>query len=783
MATAANLGYPRIGAARELKRALESYWRGGIGAEELCARAADLRRKAWLEQRSAGIDHIPSNDFSLYDHMLDTAALVGAIPERYRCSAEGLGLDGLFAMARGAQSDTLDVQALEMRKWFDTNYHTIVPEIGPATELRLSSSKPFDEHAEAKELGIASVPVLVGPVSFLLLSRWTGRNPDDRLELLEPLVEVYAQAARRLTEAGAQWIQLDEPCFVEERSQAERRALERAYRRLAERAPGARFLVQTYFDQVGEAYPTLIGLPVHGIGLDFVRGRRAHLALLEEHGFPSDKTLRIGVVDGRNVWINDLERSLELLERVAARVDPARLQVAPSCSLLHVPLDASRETHLDPEIRSWLAFALQKLGEVAILARGLNGGRHAIRRELEANQEALDARRSSERTRRPAIRRRLEEIALDGAGRETPFEERQPLQRARLHLPDLPTTTVGSFPQTKEVRQRRDAFRRGRIGREEYERFLEQQIDHCLRVQEDAGLDVLVHGEFERNDMVEYFAERMEGFAFTRHGWVQSYGSRCVKPPILYGDVRRPEPITVRWWRYAASRTARPVKGMLTGPVTLLQWSFVRDDQPRATSAYQLALAVRAELEDLQQAGAAVIQVDEPALREGLPLRGEDRRDYLRWAVNAFRVATSTAWPQTQIQTHMCYSEFDDVIESIARMDADVLLIENARSNEKLLQVFRDFDYHHDLGPGLYDIHSPRVPSAEELAERLRHSLQVLPAGRLWVTPDCGLKTRSYQEVVPALTSLVEAARTVRAELVGLREAGSSYSSSGQGPV
>jgi 5-methyltetrahydropteroyltriglutamate--homocysteine methyltransferase len=773
MATAANLGFPRIGGDRELKKATEGYWRGDVSAEALARTAADLRLAAWRAQAAAGIEHIPSNDFSLYDHMLDAAALVGAIPARYGWEGGELRLDRYFAMARGSQTDELDVPAMEMTKWFDTNYHYIVPELEDDQAFGIATSKPFDQFGEALEAGIPTVPVLPGPVSFLLLSKGTGegRAPVDRL--LEPLVDVYLEVIGRLVEAGAEWIQLDEPCFVQDRSVGEREALERAYGRLAAGSSAARLMVQTYFEHVGEAYRTLVGLPVDGIGLDFVRGRRRHLELLDEHGFPADKVLRVGIVDGRNVWINDLERSLELLERVAAIVDPGRVQVSPSCSLMHVPLDASRETELDSELRSWLAFAHQKLAEVEILTRGLDAGRQAIADELESNREALDSREGSTRTRKPEVRRRMEGLDPETAGRPVGFDERKPAQRRRLGLPELPTTVIGSFPQTPEVRSQRRAFRSGDADRDAYERFLEKEIDRCVSMQEDVGLDVLVHGEFERNDMVEYFGELMEGYAFTRHGWVQSYGSRYVKPPILYGDIHRPGPITVRWWDYAASRTDRPIKGMLTGPVTMLQWSFVRDDQPRSATCYQLALAVRDEVEDLQDAGAPVIQVDEPALREGLPLREEDRDDYLRWAVNAFRVATGTARPETQIHTHMCYSNFNDIIEHIARMDADVLLIENARSDEKLLKVFRDFDYDRDIGPGVYDIHSPRVPPAEEMADHIRDSLTVLPADRVWVNPDCGLKTRRWEEVVPALANMVEAARTVRTDLAGGAESAS----------
>ncbi len=767
MATAANLGFPRIGGDRELKKATEGFWRGDVSAEELSRTASDLRLAAWRAQMAAGIEHIPSNDFSLYDHMLDTTALVGAIPARYAWKGGELQLDRYFAMARGSQTEELDVPAMEMTKWFDTNYHYIVPELAEDQAFRITTSKPFDHYAEASAAGVDTVPVLPGPVSFLLLSKGAGAGDASLHRLLEPLVDVYVEVIGRLVEAGADWIQLDEPCFVQDRNPAEREALERAYGRLVATGSGARLLIQTYFEHVGDAYRTLTGLPVDGIGLDFVRGRRHHLELLDEHGFPGDKVLRVGIVDGRNVWINDLERSLELLERVSAIVDPSRVQVSPSCSLMHVPLDASRETDLDSELRSWLAFAHQKLAEVEILTRGLNEGRQAIAEELESNHRALDSRDGSTRTRKPEVRRRMEGLDPDRASRPVGYDERKPVQRRRLGLSDLPTTVIGSFPQTAEVRKQRRAFRAGETDRDDYESFLEKEIDRCVSTQEQVGLDVLVHGEFERNDMVEYFGELMEGYAFTRYGWVQSYGSRYVKPPILYGDIHRPGPITVRWWSYAASCSERPVKGMLTGPVTMLQWSFVRDDQPRSATCYQLALAVQDEVEDLQDAGAPVIQVDEPALREGLPLREEDRDDYLRWAVNAFRVATGTARPETQVHTHMCYSNFNDIIEHIARMDADVLLIENARSDEKLLEVFRDFDYDRDIGPGVYDIHSPRVPRAEEMADHIRDSLTVLPADRVWVNPDCGLKTRRWEEVVPALANMVEAARTVRTELAG----------------
>ena len=764
MAISTNLGYPRIGADRELKHATEGYWSGEVDREGLLRTARRLRRGRWETQAAAGIEQIPSNDFSLYDHVLDTAALFGVVPERYARDGEEVDLDTYFAMARGAQTEELDVRALEMTKWFDTNYHYIVPEIASDQEFRIASRKPFAEFEEAREMGVLTRPVLLGPVSFLMLSKSRASGADLFSDHLVPLTEVYAEVIRRLGELGAEWVQIDEPCLVADMmSGQEVAALEGAYGRLAQDTGDVRLLVQTYFGDVGSAYPTLVSLGVDGVGLDFVRGPR-NLELLREHGFPGDKHLSAGVVDGRNVWIDDFDASLRLLEELADAVGRDRLMVAPSCSLLHVPLDASRETALDSELRSWLSFARQKLAEVRILTRGLEEGREAVRRELASNREARRSRTGSSRTRSSDVRRRLE-AAGASADRSAPFPERRARQQERLGLPRLPTTTIGSFPQHAEVRAKRRARRSGDLDREAYEAFVEDEIARCVEVQEEAGLDVLVHGEFERNDMVEYFAERMEGFAFTEHGWVQSYGSRYVKPPILFGDVRRPEPITVRWWRHADGCAERPVKAMLTGPVTMLQWSFVRDDQPRPDTCRQLALAVRDEVSDLEEAGAPVIQVDEPALREGLPLRRADRDDYLEWAVGAFRLATTAVAPETQIQTHMCYSEFNDIIEHIARMDADVLLIENARSDEELLEVFRDFEYERDIGPGVYDIHSPRVPPVEEMAERIRASLSVLPAERLWVNPDCGLKTRAYEEVEPALRNMVEAARTVRAEL------------------
>jgi 5-methyltetrahydropteroyltriglutamate--homocysteine methyltransferase len=773
MALATNLGYPRIGPDRELKRATEAYWKGEIAADELLRTGAELRRQAWRTQADAGIDVIPCNDFSFYDHVLDTVALLGMVPARYGWSAERVDLDTYFAMARGAQRRGLDVGAMEMTKWFDTNYHYIVPEFSGGERPHMASEKPLTELSEAAEQGFAAKPVILGPLTFLRLGK--ARGGTDPLEtLLDPVLDVYGDLVTRLAAGGAGWIQFDEPLLVTDAGDAELAALARAYGKLAERKGSARLILQTYYGHVGDAYFTLLDLPVDALGLDLVRGSR-NLQLIERHGL-RDKWLVAGIVDGRNVWAADLASALTTLEKLAhLTTDGDRLMVAPSCSLLHVPIDVSREAGggaedgaggLDDELRSWLAFANQKLNELAVLTRGVNEGRATIASELEQNAAVLESRASSERTRNPKVRKRLAQLNESAERRNSAFATRRRLQRDALSLPDyLPTTSIGSYPQTAEVRRERARYRRGELTRAEYDAFIERETKHVIELQEEIGLDVLVHGEFERSDMVEYFAQQLEGYAFTRDGWVQSYGSRYVRPPILYGDIHRPEPMTVRWFRYAQSLTDRPVKGMLTGPVTMLQWSFVRDDQPRSATCRQLALAVRDEVLDLEEAGAKVIQVDEPALREGMPLRRGEWQEYLDWAVGAFRLATGGVADDTQIHTHMCYSEFNDIIEAIAAMDADVLLIENARSDAELLEVFQEFDYANEIGPGVYDIHSPRVPSVEEMAEQLQASLRVLDSSLVWVNPDCGLKTRTYEECVPALRNMVQAAELVRSRL------------------
>jgi 5-methyltetrahydropteroyltriglutamate--homocysteine methyltransferase len=761
-------GFPRIGPARELKFATEGHWRGEVSADELLATGRQLRLDNWRFMQSAGIDLIPSNDFSLYDHVLDAICLVGAVPDRYGHESGPVDLDTYFAMARGRQDGGVDVTAMEMTKWFDTNYHYIVPELGPRTEFSLSSEKPFDEHAEAmQELGIDTVPVLVGPVSFLLLSKAADGVPEDfdRLSLLEPLIEVYGEVLERLAEQGATWVQFDEPCFVEDRAERELDGLRLAYEELAKVQERTRIVVKTYFDHAGDAYGVLRDLPVEGVGLDFHRGPK-NVELIAEQGGLNDQTLFAGIVDGRNVWVADLEHSLDLLEGL--RTHSGELVVSTSCSLLHTPIDLDAETRLDDELRSWMAFAKQKVGEVVTLARGLGEGqgREAIAAELDANDRALEDRRNSHRTRNPLVRERVEALTEADSRRESPFDVRSEAQRGRLDLPLFPTTTIGSYPQTAEIRKARAELRAGDIDETEYEARMKAEIQRVIGFQEEVGLDVLVHGEPERNDMVQYFAEQMEGYAFTENAWVQSYGSRYVRPPILYGDVNRPDPMTVEWILYAQSLTGKPVKGMLTGPVTMLQWSFVRDDQPRGETCEQLALAIRDEVVDLEEAGIGVIQVDEPAIREGLPLRRDRWDEYLKWAVYSFRVATSPVRDETQVHTHMCYSDFGDIMERIQEMDADVLLIEAARSRMELLHDWERTGYDNEIGPGVYDIHSPRVPPTDEMAELLRAAAKVLRAEQLWVNPDCGLKTRGWEEVDASLRNMVQAARQLREELV-----------------
>ena len=765
MIQATNLGYPRIGPRRELKRALESHWAGELDVAGLERAAAAIEAANLQAQAQAGLDRVPAGDFSLYDHVLDATALVGAVPERFsRAPGAPVDLPTYFAMARGVQAGGRDAPAMEMTKWFDTNYHYLVPEFTGDQHFAPSWDRPLAALAAARAAGVESRVVLVGPVSLLLLGKAKADGVVPLRDHLDAIVEVYAEVLRRLAAAGASWVQLDEPCFVQDRSEAELEALSRAYSRLAQAKGQMRLAVATYFGHLGAAFPRLAALPVDALGLDFVHGARGNLDALARHGWPGDKTLIAGVVNGRNVWINDLAASLRLVRGLLEHTGPDRLQVAPSCSLLHVPIDVRGERGIDAEVRPWLAFAQQKLGEVVTLVGALNAGDQSVAAELEANAEALARRQRSPRLHQSEVEGRLAALTPRDFCRPSPFAARRAAQAKRFGLPELPTTTIGSFPQTSEVRRLRSRWRRGELSDAQYEEALEAETRRTIGGQEELGLDVLVHGEFERNDMVEYFGEQLDGFLFTSNGWVQSYGSRCVKPPILFGSVRRQQPMTVRWSRFAQSCTQRPVKGMLTGPVTILQWSFVRDDQPRKQTCHEVALAIRDEVEDLEGAGIGIIQVDEPALREGLPLRHAEWDEYLEWATATFRLATGVAAEQTQVHTHMCYGEFGDIIDAISSLDADVISIENARSGAELLRVFRDHGYDKWIGPGVYDIHSPRVPSVEEMAGVLRAALAVLSRDQLWVNPDCGLKTRAWPETLAALRHMVAAARQLRGE-------------------
>ncbi len=757
MTIAHNLGFPPLGAHRELKRATEGYWSGKVPQAALLQTGAELRAAHWRLQRDAGVDLIPSNDFSYYDRVLDACAMVGAVPTRYGWSGGSFDLDTYFAMARGVQSGGRDVTAMEMTKWFDTNYHYIVPEFEPGQTFRLASTKVVDEFTEAKALGFHTKPVLIGPVTFLLLGK-TRAGWVDRLDLVDALLPVYADVLGRLDAAGATWVQIDEPCLALDRTPAERAAYVRAYRFLADRAHGLKLLVTTYFAGLDDNLATVRELPVAGLHVDLVRAGGGQLDQLLK-AWPKGRVLSLGVIDGRNIWRADLATALGQLERARERIGADDLWVAPSCSLLHVPVDLDLEHRLDAQLKSWLAFATQKLVEVATLARAIRDGRAAVAAELEANARLIAGRRSSRRIHEPAVKQRAAGVSEKDMRRASPHATRR---KRQLRLPLFPTTTIGSFPQTAEVRAARKQLHDGKLTPQEYDAFIADQIARTLKLQEELGLDVLVHGEFERNDMVEYFGEQLQGFAFTEHGWVQSYGTRYVKPPLIYGDVSRPKPMTVRWSTYAQSRTSKPVKGMLTGPVTILQWSFVRDDQPRAETAKQLALAIRDEVKDLEAAGIRVIQIDEPALREGLPLRRAEWPAYLDWAVNAFRLATGSVSDATQIHTHMCYSEFNDVIRVIEKMDADVISIENARSGSELLEALKEYKYPNEIGPGVYDIHSPRVPSAAEIGAALKRMQGVLNDRQIWVNPDCGLKTRGWEETLQALRNMVQAARQLR---------------------
>jgi 5-methyltetrahydropteroyltriglutamate--homocysteine methyltransferase len=763
MTTIHNLGFPRIGAKRELKFALESYWKGESSRDELQSLGAQLRQQHWQQQ--AGLDWVPVGDFSFYDHVLDMSFLLGNLPARVQ-GFHGDALDNYFRVARGRSAQSSEgnsccgghhggVAAGEMTKWFDTNYHYIVPEFNAATAFKLDATRLLEQLAEAKAQGVRPKPVIVGPVTYLAIGK--AKDDSNKLALLERLLPVYAELLDTLAAQGVEWVQIDEPILVTELDADWQHAFNTAYHQL--KAARVKLLVATYFGQLQENAYLAANLPVAGLHVDAINDREGVQPLINL--LPTHKVLSLGVINGRNIWKTDLTAVLDWIEPLAERLGE-RLWIAPSCSLLHVPVDLDSEQKLDAEVKSWLAFALQKLDELRVLGRALREGRAAVRADLAANAAAIAARRGSPRVNNPAVKAAVARIDAALGQRKSPYATRAAQQAALLQLPKFPTTTIGSFPQTAEIRHARSAFKAGRLDAQGYQAAMRAEIERSVREQEKLELDVLVHGEAERNDMVEYFGEQLDGYAFSQFGWVQSYGSRCVKPPILFGDISRPKAMTVEWTTYAQSLTRKPMKGMLTGPVTILNWSFVRDDQPRSASCKQLALAIRQEVLDLEKAGVGVIQIDEAALREGLPLRRAQWQEYLDWAIESFRICANGVRDETQIHTHMCYSEFNDIIGSIANMDADVITIETSRSDMELLDAFDHFKYPNEIGPGVYDIHSPNIPTQEHMVQLMKKAAERIPAERLWVNPDCGLKTRQWNEVLPALTHMVAAAKTLR---------------------
>ena len=789
-----NLGYPRMGAQRQLKKACEQYWSGKISREDLFLSAQKIREDNWHQQVEAGMDLVPAGDFSFYDHVLDMTFLLGATPRRYSPVLtevkDNTEIDLYFAMARGYQKDGLDITAMEMTKWFDTNYHYIVPEFTLDQSFSIFSNKLFGDFAAARHAtGKIPKPVLIGPVSYLLL----GKEKDPgfhRIDLIRRLVPVYIEILKRLDADGAAWVQLDEPFLGMDLSEAEAAAFRYAYDEIRKHCPDLKLLVATYFNGLEDNTDLALKLPICALHLDLVRSPNQLETILPR--IPKALSLSLGVVDGRNIWKNDYDQSLALIEKAVVALGVGRVFLAPSCSLLHTPLDLHLEKNIQPEIGNWMAFARQKLQEVSELDAIASAGGAAVGQVttpvagqvttpvagqvktpdhpasgyLSANRQANQLRRTSALIHRPVVAERVATLTSDEAFRPSAFPRRQQVQQDKYKLPLFPTTTIGSFPQTEAVREWRAKFKKGLLTQAEYDTLIEQATLETIRWQEEIGLDVLVHGEFERNDMVEYFGEQLDGFLFTQYGWVQSYGSRCVKPPVIFGDVSRPRDMTVRWSRFSQAATKGHMKGMLTGPVTILQWSFVRDDQPRSLTAFQIALAIRDEVLALEQAGIGIIQIDEPAIREGLPLRKKDRPAYLDWAVKAFRISASAVREDTQIHTHMCYSDFNDIIEHIAKMDADVITIETSRSQMDLLEAFSGFSYPNEIGPGVYDIHSPRVPSVAEMVDLLDKAAALLPAGNLWVNPDCGLKTRKWPETRLALENMVKAAKVMRTKVV-----------------
>lgn len=763
MVTTHNLGFSRIGAKRELKFALESYWKGQSTREALKTLGKNLRQRHWQDQSS--LDIVPVGDFAFYDQILDMSFTLGNLPERVQ-GFHGDALDNYFRVARGRSTESAEVHAQccggvtagEMTKWFDTNYHYIVPEFTTTTTFKLDASRLLEQLAEAKASGIKAKPVIVGPVTYLAIGK--AKDDSDKLALLSGLLEVYAELLEVLADQGVEWVQIDEPILVTELNTDWQHAFNTAYHRL--KASRVKLLVATYFGQLAENQYLAANLPVAGLHIDAIKGRDDVLPLIGM--LSAHKVLSLGIINGRNIWKTNLNAVLDWLEPLAERLGD-RLWIAPSCSLLHVPVDLDSEQQLDTEIKSWLAFAKQKLDELHTLSVALNQGRDSVKAELEANRTDVEARRHSPRVNNPAVKAALAGVTAQLGQRKNAFALRAAKQAAILKLPKFPTTTIGSFPQTEEIRQARSQFKAGEIKVAAYEAAMKTEISRSVQEQEELGLDVFVHGEAERNDMVEYFGEHLAGYAFSQFGWVQSYGSRCVKPPILFGDIKRPKAMTVEWIKYAQSLTTKPMKGMLTGPVTMLNWSFVRDDQPCSVSCKQLALAIREEVLDLEKAGVHIIQIDEAALREGLPLRKSQWQEYLNWAVESFRITANGVADETQIHTHMCYSEFNDIIAAITDMDADVITIETSRSDMELLDAFDNFNYPNEIGPGVYDIHSPNIPTEQYMVALMKKAAERIPAERLWVNPDCGLKTRQWNEVIPALINMVAAAKTLRATI------------------
>lgn len=757
MVTTHNLGFPRMGGQRELKFALERFWRGETSVEDLEQTGKTLRLRHWTLQ--ADLDLVPVGDFSFYDHVLDTSQLLDNLPSRVDKNADAM--TQYFQASRGQAGSSCcnhQVAAAEMTKWFDTNYHYLVPEFNAETAFKACPERLLAQIKEAKAAGFKIKPVLVGPVSYL----WLGKTKDetDKLALLDKLLPVYAEILDQLADNGVEWVQIDEPVLVTELSTEWQQALQKAYFSLAKCR--VKLLLTTYFGQLQQNLQLACELPTAGLHIDAISAADELVRVVD--WLPSHKVLSVGIINGRNIWKTDLNRALELLEPIHTRL-AERLWLAPSCSLLHVPIDLNSEHNLAEETLDWLAFAVQKLEELSILAQALNLGREGVAAQLAENKQSIQRRQQSTRVHNPAVKQRCEATHSASGQRQSTYSQRAALQQQALQLPAFPTTTIGSFPQTNVIRQTRKQYRLGQLADAEYRQQMQAEIRYAIDKQLELGLDVLVHGEAERNDMVEYFGQQLQGFAFTDYGWVQSYGSRCVKPPIIYGDVSRPDPMTVEWIKYAQSLTDKPVKGMLTGPVTILNWSFVRNDQPRSETCKQISLAIRDEVIDLESAGVNIIQIDEAALREGLPLRQSQWKTYLEWAVECFRITANGVSDETQIHTHMCYSEFNDIIEAIAAMDADVITIETSRSQMELLDVFQEFDYPNAIGPGVYDIHSPNIPSEQEMVELLKLAAQRIDKTLLWVNPDCGLKTRRWEEVEPALKAMVSAAKSLRVKL------------------